>query len=543
MQKKIDIGQQSRVEIQWDVCPVDYSTEKSEEIRTKMAVKYNIPKKNIHVSPNFIKKNLNGETEVATAEIAQNIQDPKFQQELFRQYIAENNITDCNIEELLKIDDIMNSVIDYSVYDKYRRYKIEWLRWSNFLSYGENNYIDFNDLSGLVLLKSEPANQGGKTNFACDLIKFLLFGSGDDGKSDVLKNIFNKHLPDATEVSVEGGIEIDGEHFIIRRNVTRPQRKKRTQKSVVTQKVEYFRVIDGTEIALDDIDNLEAESNTKTNQVIKEAIGNKKDFNLVVLANSDNLKALISMKDKERGQLLTRWIGLAPLEEKFTKANDKWLHEIKPSLIIGRYNKEELKNNVKTFKETIKALDDIIKTTENKIKESENNLSSFNKQKEDMLSLQLYVDPTLENVDITTLNAKKSKIEEDGKNLTKQKEVLKKELDELGKVEFSNEEFDSLTKQIILLTKEIAEIKFNINSLKQNIETLTKGEFGVKEIISLNNELYSTEEIHKLLAYVEYHSTHPIGVSITDSYGRDQIFTEIIEDFAFFNFLTSSTEK
>ena len=505
MQKKINIGQQSRVEIQWDVYPVDYSTEKSEEIRTKMAVKYNIPKKNIHVSPNFIKKNLNGETEVATAEIAQNIQDPKFQQELFRQYIAENNITDCNIEELLKIDDIMNSVIDYSVYDKYRRYKIEWLRWSNFLSYGENNYIDFNDLSGLVLLKSEPANQGGKTNFACDLIKFLLFGSGDDGKSDVLKNIFNKHLPDATEVSVEGGIEIDGEHFIIRRNVTRPQRKKRTQKSVVTQKVEYFRVIDGTEIALDDIDNLEAESNTKTNQVIKEAIGNKKDFNLVVLANSDNLKALISMKDKERGQLLTRWIGLAPLEEKFTKANDKWLHEIKPSLIIGRYNKEELKNNVKTFKETIKALDDIIKTTENKIKESENNLSSFNKQTDDMLSLQLYVDPTLENVDITTLNAKKSKIEEDGKNLAKQKEILKKELDELGKVEFSNEEFDSLTKQIILLTKEITEIKFNINSLKQNIETLTKGEFchacGQRLVNVDNSKLIEEKknEINKLI--------------------------------------------
>ncbi len=61
--------------------------------------------------------------------------------------------------------------------------------------------------------------------------------------------------------------------------------------------------------------------------------------------------------------------------------------------------------------------------------------------------------------------------------------------------------------------------------------TLTKGEFGVKEIVSLNEETYSKEEIHKLLAYVEYHSTHPIGLSITDSYGRDQIFTEIIEDF------------
>ena len=87
MERKIKIGQQSKVEIQWDVKPVDYSVEKADEIRSKMAFKYGIPKKNIHINPNFIKKNANGETEVATAEIAQNIQDPKFQQELFRQHL------------------------------------------------------------------------------------------------------------------------------------------------------------------------------------------------------------------------------------------------------------------------------------------------------------------------------------------------------------------------------------------------------------------------------------------------------------------------
>ena len=194
MEKKIDIGQLSKVEIQWNVRPVDYSVEKAEEIRSKMAFKYGIPKKNIHINPNFIKKNANGENEIATAEIAQNIQDPKFQQELFRQYLSDNDITDCDFDTILNIDNVMNSIIDYSVYDKFRRYKIEWVRWSNFLSYGENNFIDFNDLSGLVLLKSEPSNQGGKTNFACDLIKFLLFGSGDEGKSDVLKNLFNSYI-------------------------------------------------------------------------------------------------------------------------------------------------------------------------------------------------------------------------------------------------------------------------------------------------------------------------------------------------------------
>lgn len=476
MERKIEIGELSKVELQWNVRPVDYSPEKADEIRSKMALKYGIPKKNVHINPNFIKKNSNGETEVATADIAQNIQDPKFQQELFKQYLDDNEITNYDFDTILSIDNLINSIIDYSVYDKYRRYKIEWVRWSNFLSYGENNFIDFTDLSGLVLLKSEPANQGGKTNFACDLIKFLLFGSGDEGKSDVLKNMFNKHLPDATEVRVEGGIEIDGEHYIIKRCITRPQRKKRTAKSVVTQKVEYFRVVDGTEVALEDIDNLEGESNTKTNQIIKEAIGNKKDFNLVVLANSDNLKGLISMKDKERGQLLTRWIGLAPLEEKFDKANDKWLHEIKPALLSGRYNKEELVASVQTARNEIVSLTEMVATTEQKIRDCEARITSHNADKDNLLGLRQFVDASLANVDYQTMVQKLNTLLEQGTSLAAQVKSITGEIDAFGEIVFSQKEYDDLCDKRVEISNIITEIKFRISSLKKDIETLKNGE-------------------------------------------------------------------
>lgn len=476
MERKIEIGELSKVELQWNVRPVDYSPEKADEIRSKMALKYGIPKKNVHINPNFIKKNSNGETEVATADIAQNIQDPKFQQELFKQYLDDNEITNYDFDTILSIDNLINSIIDYSVYDKYRRYKIEWVRWSNFLSYGENNFIDFTDLSGLVLLKSEPANQGGKTNFACDLIKFLLFGSGDEGKSDVLKNMFNKHLPDATEVRVEGGIEIDGEHYIIKRCITRPQRKKRTAKSVVTQKVEYFRVVDGTEVALEDIDNLEGESNTKTNQIIKEAIGNKKDFNLVVLANSDNLKGLISMKDKERGQLLTRWIGLAPLEEKFDKANDKWLHEIKPTLLSGRYNKEELVASVQTTRNEIVSLTEMVATTEQKIRDCEARITSHNADKDNLLGLRQFVDASLANVDYQTMVQKLNTLLEQGTSLAAQVKSITGEIDAFGEIVFSQKEYDELCDKRVEISNIITEIKFKIGSLKKDIETLKNGE-------------------------------------------------------------------
>lgn len=59
--------------------------------------------------------------------------------------------------------------------------------------------------------------------------------------------------------------------------------------------------------------------------------------------------------------------------------------------------------------------------------------------------------------------------------------------------------------------------------------TLTYGTFGLIDVVSVSD--VPKDEILRLAAYTEYHSTHPIGSSIVDAYGRDNIFTEIIEDF------------
>lgn len=501
MQKKLEIGQLSKVEIQWNVRPIDYSKEKAEEIRSKMANKYGIPKKNVYINANFIKKNADGQNEIATADIVQNIQDPRFQQELFKQYLLDNNINDYDFDAILSIDNMMNSLIDYSVYDKFRRYRIEWVRWSNFLSYGENNFIDFNDLSGLVLLKSEPANQGGKTNFACDLIEFLLFGSVDSGKANILKKVFNKHLPDATEVKVEGGIEIDGEHFIIKRTLTRPQRKKRTLKSVVTQKVEYFRVVDGTEIILDDVENLEAESNTKTNKVIKEAIGNKRDFNLVVLANSDNLKELVSMKDTERGKLLSRWIGLLPLEEKDIKAREKWNKEIVPSLLSGKYNKEELQRFVDSSKLQVLSLNEMIEKTNLKLQDSNNRILKFNQDKDNLFGLKQYIDPALANLDLITLQTKLEKITTDGKIIGQQIDAVNKEISELGIIDYSDEEYHTLVEDKDNLVNNIATIKADIQITKNQVSALEKAEICPtcgQKLLNVDNSQLIAENKNKI---------------------------------------------
>lgn len=61
--------------------------------------------------------------------------------------------------------------------------------------------------------------------------------------------------------------------------------------------------------------------------------------------------------------------------------------------------------------------------------------------------------------------------------------------------------------------------------------TLTKGEFKITDIVPAN-ETIKKEDVLRNLVYVEFYSKHPIGVSIVDQYGRDNVFPEIISDFA-----------
>ena len=267
----IEVGSKSKVNIHWNVSPYDYSKEKLNSIIAKVSKKYGLPKDRIKVIPEFIMKSDGGDDVSITNEIIQNIQEPQFQLKLFQDYLKLNNITDYDFELIKKIDSEINAQIDYQVYDKYRRYSIKWIRWDNFLSYGASNYFDFTNIKNLVLLNGEPANQSGKTTFAIDLLHFLLFGKTT--KVPTQDKIFNKHIPQSTNVVVEGCITIDGVDYIIKRTLSRPPLDKRTDKSKTTQKVEYYKVVgDGKEELEDYIDNQQEENSIQTNKAIKEAI-------------------------------------------------------------------------------------------------------------------------------------------------------------------------------------------------------------------------------------------------------------------------------
>lgn len=450
--------------------------EQEKSIIAKIAKKYNVPPAKVRFTTKKVYPDGEAVKDTAlNAEMINNIKDPKFQQELFKQYIEQNGVKEYNWEEILNIDSRVNSLINYDTYEKSRRFVLRYAKWSNFLSYGKDNFFDFTKLSGLVHLKGDPANKSGKSTFAYDLIHFALFGKTRSGKADKFSEMFNNYLPDERELSVEIGITIDGENYIIRRTLTKPDPKKKTK--TIGSSVAYFRVNgDGSSEELNDADNMQGVSTTKTTKAIKEAIGSEEDFDRIISANAKDLDELISMKDTDRGRVLSRWVGLLPLEDKEVKAKDMWA-----KTSIGRlcdvYNRESLKSEIESLTEENQASALTIENNKIKIQEAKERKESDSKSKDVLLSSKQKVDDELLNVDVTTIETRMKKVVEDGKKNNDNLATLEKEVAEIGEVEYSDNQYKSLSSKKDALTNEIAAVKAGMANKKKEAQALANDEY------------------------------------------------------------------
>ena len=362
------------------------------------------------------------------------------------EYLKVNDIKDYDYEFITAIDKDINDRIDYQVYDKLRKFRIKWIKFDNFQSYGSGNCFDFSNLHGLVLLNGEPANQSGKTTFAVDLFHFLLFGK--TSKAKVQEDIFNKYLSNETNVVVEGCFNIDGEDYIIKRTLSRPKLDKRTAKSKVTQKVEYYRVVGDNKEELDDFVEIETGEDTRsTNKIIKESIGREEDFDLIMCITGSNLNSLIDEKPTDRGRLFSRWIGLLPLEAKNELAREKFNTSIKPSLLSNQYDREVLKQEIEAYKVEIEECEKSNKKLADTNESCEKEIMSLEETKNTLLSSKEQIDTNVLKIDISTLRHNIETKLNDGKVKKNQLDSIVEQIKAFGNVDFSVEEYDKLVEE------------------------------------------------------------------------------------------------
>ena len=445
---------------------IDFNEQKKESLRKEISEKYGVPLKNVEV--NFIPVTVDdkGDKISLASDIITNIQDPKFQQQLFAEYIKAKGIEDVDFDALVNIDKKVNAFVDFDTYSKYKPYKVKYLKWDNYLSYGKDNYFDFTKLKGLVLLTGQPENTSGKTTLAIDLLRFALFGKAE--KSPTLDSVFNTYLEDETEVKVEAGIEIDGVDYVIRRTITRPSLKKRTAKSKAKQKVEYFKLLNGN---YEEIENCEGESGTQTNNIIKETVGNIEDFDLVISATAYTLGNLLRMGQSDKGKLFSRWLGLLSIEEKEHIAKDLWKKESQ-NLISNRYNKATLESEINDMKIVIENDNKSIISSQEKMNVANENIEKLNKQKIDTIKNRKQIKEDLIKADVATIENKTSYLNNDLATNRSKMSVKKERYMQIKDVVFNVELYNKKKEEQRNIDIDQAELRTKITTIKEDIKRI-----------------------------------------------------------------------
>lgn len=445
---------------------IDFNEQKKESLRKEISQKYGVPLKNVEV--NFVPVTVDdkGDKISLASDIITNIQDPKFQQQLFEEYIKTKGIEDVDFDALVNIDKKVNAFVDFDTYSKYKPYKVKYLKWDNYLSYGKDNYFDFTKLKGLVLLTGQPENTSGKTTLAIDLLRFALFGKAE--KSPTLDSVFNTYLEDETEVKVEAGIEIDGVDYVIRRTITRPSLKKRTAKSKAKQKVEYFKLLNGN---YEEIENCEGESGTQTNNIIKETVGNIEDFDLVISATAYTLGNLLRMGQTDKGKLFSRWLGLLSIEEKDQIAKDLWKKESQ-KLISNTYNKATLESEVNDMKIVIENDNKLIIASQEKMNVANENIEKLNKQKIEIIKNRKQIKEDLIKADVATIENKTRYLNNELATNRAKMSVKKERYMQIKDVVFDVGLYNKKKEEQRTIDIEQAELRTKIANIKEDIKRI-----------------------------------------------------------------------
>ena len=329
---EIDKLENPFIKVTWEDIPENFTQERIKRVRSYFQNKYN--SKNVTVLTKAIDRKTGNELDI---DLEQNVMDTNYQRNLMSQFVMANDMR-VDIDLLKRLDDKVNAKIadEVEMDTKYKRVYIKNIKFSNFLSFGDNNTLNVEKLGGITVIDSNPPNFGGKSVLAVDLILFLFFNTTT--KTTKAIDIFNRFRK-SNEVFVQGEVEIDGKDYIIVRKIKRRKTKKGDW-SVSTSLEFLERKKDGS------LQNFTGEQRRETEKFIKESIGTMNDFLLTVLSTAGNLESLIDSKPTERGNVLSRFIGLEVLKDKEKKCKEMY-SEWSKKLISNVYNIEDLKQGIK----------------------------------------------------------------------------------------------------------------------------------------------------------------------------------------------------
>lgn len=373
------------IKVIWEDTLDNHSRLKEKQIEKYFQAKYGTTKVKVIYTPISNKTASIGVN--LTADASELVLDDNYQKQLIEKYVKDNNVQ-VSLNHINQLDNKVNLELEnYKEHtNRYKTFRIKEVKFSNFLSYGDDNRINFSEKKGIISVTSSPENFGGKTTLTVDLLLFLFFGTTT--KTDKMEDVFNK-FTDKDIVDVSGNVEIESDEYMINRTIVRKMSKdgSYTYKS----ELNFFQVLPRGGVR-----KLNGEQRKFTEELIKTYIGTFDDFLITILTTGDNLDALINTKPTERGRILTRFIGLEFFREKEKIAKDKY-NEWKKTSKLYKYNLiditpliDEEQKKINSNNELMVLLGDKLSKINNNIQDNEVSIKNLYMSRHNNIDTQLY---------------------------------------------------------------------------------------------------------------------------------------------------------
>jgi len=333
----------------------------------------------------------------------EDITDVNYQNSLITDYI-QRMMPFVTPEDILGIQSLNKEINSRIVIDDLTR-NVQWkpvrFEFSNMFSYGEDNIINFDKVSGLMGLFAP--NASGKSSLF-DAISFCLF----DRCSRTFKagNILNNRKSD---FHCQLDFNVEGIPYFIRREARMVNNGRN-----VKVDVQFWRVKDGI------TESLNGTERRDTNSIIEQYVGRYEDFVLTALSLQGNNTLFIDKSQSERKDLMAQFMGLDIFDKLYEAANED-IKEV--SALIRNFKRTDFTTELAT-KETD------LKESKKIVNELEVTLKDLNKKKEGIQNqisdLKESLTPIDSRLELSTLEAAKGSIE--SKLVTNRKDREDKEV-------------------------------------------------------------------------------------------------------------------
>jgi DNA repair exonuclease SbcCD ATPase subunit len=297
-------------------------------------------------------------------EVIKNSLDVKKEED--RKSLLKSLYTDLSEDEINEVSKIYDKLLIESEEDtvRYKRWKVNSLKFDNTFTYGKNNYINFDNMSGIIGIFGK--NRTGKSSIPGTLM-YALFNASDRGALKNLHIINNRK----GECNAEVTFTVDDNRYTIARSTKKKESKKGSLSA--TTKLEVYRLDkEGKRI------NESEEQRRETEKVLKSLLGEADDFLYTGFASQGSLNSFISEKSTARKNILSKFLDLNVFDKLYEASRDEYA--ITKDKIKKATEKNwsqltrEAKENIENLNQELKTLQLNLENTREEI------LSLMNKQ-------------------------------------------------------------------------------------------------------------------------------------------------------------------